>query len=65
VTCVDTTIVVDDDGITEPADTPVDSVQGATIVVTTWTVVTGKLVTTAPEYDTVDAAVTMAGLEDT
>jgi hypothetical protein len=65
VTAVDRTVVVDDDGITNPDEIPVDSVQGPTTVVQIWTVVTGTNVGMAPpDVDvTVEAQVTIAKLE--
>ena len=67
VTAVDRTDVVDDDGMTDPDEIPVDSVQGTTMVVKISTVVTGKVVAMAPDdVDvTVEAQVTIAGLEPT
>lgn len=52
-----------DDGITDPAETPVVSVQGTTMVVRTETVVTGTVGAgvITPVTVTVVAPVTMAG----
>ena len=61
-------MVLDDDGMTDPAEIPVVSVQGTTMVVRICTVVTGTDgggVADAPEdVVTLDAQVTMAGLEE-
>jgi hypothetical protein len=66
VTAVERTDIVEDEGMTEPDEMPVLSVQGTVRVVRIWTVVTGMEVAIAPlEAETVEAAVTMAGLEDT
>lgn len=65
-TAVERTVVVEDEGMMEPAEMPVVSVQGTVSVVKIWTVVTGTDVATAPlEAETVEAHVTIAGLEDT
>lgn len=62
-TLVERIVVEELDGITDPAETPVVSVQGTTRVVYTLTVVTGTVVWTAAVVDTVEAQVTMAGLD--
>lgn len=69
VMAVERTEVVEEPGMTLPDEIPVDSVHGTVSVVRIWTVVTGMdVATTPPELAvtvTVEAAVTMAGLEET
>jgi len=64
---VDRTEVVEEPGMMLPDEMPVDSVQGTTTVVRTWTVVTGIEVGMAPPEPavTLEAPVTIAGLPET
>jgi hypothetical protein len=67
VTAVERIVVVEEPGMTDPEEMPVDSVHGTVRVVTIWTVVTGTEVWRYPpdEALTVDAQVTIAGFEET
>jgi hypothetical protein len=64
VTAVEITVVVEDEGITDPEEIPVVSVHGTVRVVKIWMVVLGTDVATAPVVatETDEAQVTMAGL---
>ena len=65
---VESTVIVEELGMTFPDEIPVDSVQGTVSVVKIWTVVTGMDVATPPAVEvtvTVEAAVTIAGFPET